>query len=200
VRVFSETLVWPTPEERDNPLGPAELGQYFRVQEPQDGPRLRVWDPRGDRLAYVEARSVGPVGVPDWAEHLNGLDSRWIDVDLNIPQHAVAMQGDLPIHRSLVTAGLNGSTVPGDYRILRRVYNETMDSRTIPGMRDRYLLKNVLFTQYFTGDGAAIHYNYWFPPAGFGRPGSHGCLGMRYDDSKFFWDWADLGVPVIIRA
>lgn len=24
-----------------------------------------------------------------------------------------------------------------------------------------YYLTNVLFTQYFTGDGASIHYNYW---------------------------------------
>ena len=24
-----------------------------------------------------------------------------------------------------------------------------------------YYLTNVLFTQYFTGDGASLHYNYW---------------------------------------
>jgi hypothetical protein len=200
VQVFSPTLLWSTPAEDDDPVGPADFGQYFRVQEPQDGPRLRVWDPRGDRMAYVEAGSVGPVEPPEWAEHLNGLDGRWIDVDLKIPQHAAAMQGDLPIRRAPVTAGLNGSTRPGRYRILRRVYNETMDSRTVPGLRDRYLLRNVLFTQYFTDDGAAIHYNWWIPPRGFGRPGSHGCLGMMYGDSRFFWEWADVGVPVIIHA
>jgi hypothetical protein len=200
VRVFSPTLLWPTGVEGDEPLGPAEFGQYFRVQEPQDGPQLRVWDPRGDRMGYVEAESVGPVEPPEWAEYLNGLDGRWIDVKLSIPQRAVAMQGDQAVRDALVTAGLNGSTRPGGYRILRRVYNETMDSRTVPGLRDRYLLRNVLFTQYFANDGSAIHYNWWFPPGGFGRPGSHGCLGMMYNDSRFFWEWADIGVPVIIHA
>ena len=35
--------------------------------------------------------------------------------------------------------------------------------------------------------GAAIHYNWWAPLHGFGKPGSHGCLGMRLDGSKYMW-------------
>lgn len=200
VRSYLPTKIWPTSTELDNPIGKAEVGQYFRMQAPQDGSRLRVWDPRTSSLAWVGAEAVGPVGPPAWAQYLNGLDGRWIDVTLTVMQHAVAMQGDLPVRESLVTAGLQGATRPGIFSIQRRVYNETMDSRTIPGLQDHYLLKNVLFTQYFTGDGAAIHYNWWGPPYGFGRPGSHGCLGMMYDDSKFFWDWADVGTPVIIHV
>ena len=50
-----------------------------------------------------------------------------------------------------------------------------------------------------TFDGAAIHYNWWGPPNGFGRPGSHGCLGMMYNDSKFLWDWAGVGTPIVIH-
>jgi hypothetical protein len=199
VRVFLATRLWPTQHELDNPVGRAEQGQYFRVEVPQNGPRLRVFDPRSSELVYIGAEAVGPVDPPVWADYLNGQDGRWIDVTLTVPQHALAMQGDVLMYRALVTAGLQGTTRPGHYSILRRVYNETMDSRTVPGLRDTYLLKNVLFTQYFTGDGAAIHYNWWGPPYGFGRPGSHGCLGMMYNDSKYFWDWADIGVPVIIH-
>jgi lipoprotein-anchoring transpeptidase ErfK/SrfK len=114
-------------------------------------------------------------------------------------QNLKAMQGDMQVLQDLVTAGTQGTTKPGFYRILRRVYNETMDSRTIPGLADSYNLKDVLFTQYFTGDGAAIHYNWWGPPRGFGMPGSHGCLGMRYDGSKFLWDWATVGTPIVIH-
>jgi len=35
--------------------------------------------------------------------------------------------------------------------------------------------------------GAAIHYKSWAPLYGFGKPGSHGCLGMRLDGSKYMW-------------
>jgi hypothetical protein len=200
VQTFLPTKLWPTAYEIDQSIGEAEVGQVYRVQAPQNGYRLRVWDPRANRVLYIGAEAVGPVGAPEWADYLNGMDGRWIDVALSIPQHSRAMMGDVQVHTGLVTAGLQGSTKPGRYKILRRVYNETMDSRTIPGLQDHYLLKNVLFTQYFTGDGAAIHYNWWGPPRGFGYPGSHGCLGMMYDDSKFYWDWADIGVPVIIHA
>ena len=67
----------------------------------------------------------------------------------------------------------------GVFTILRRVANETMNSDTIgiprfgPG---GYYLTNVLFTQYFTGDGASLHYNYW--SGNWGYAGSHGCLGL----------------------
>ena len=59
-----------------------------------------------------------------------------------------------------------------------------------------YYLKNVLFTQYFTSDGASIHYNYW--SSNWGYAGSHGCLGVAYNESKFAWDWADVGTPVYV--
>ena len=85
-------------------------------------------------------------------------------------QHIKAMQGDEQVMRDLVTAGLQGTTKPGFYRILRRVYNETMDSRTVTGSTDSYLLKDVLYTQYFHGDGSAIHYNWWPPRADSATP------------------------------
>ena len=77
------------------------------------------------------------------------------------------------------------------FTIQRRVANETMNSDTIgiprfgPG---GYYLTNVLFTQYFTADGASIHYNYW--SSNWGYAASHGCLGLTYADSAFLWDWA----------
>ena len=60
-----------------------------------------------------------------------------------------------------------------------------------------YYLKNVLYTQYFTNDGASIHYNYW--SSNWGYSGSHGCLGMSYDDSLWFWEWAEVGTPLAIQ-
>ena len=175
-----------------------EVGQLFRVQAEQDGPRLKVWDPRNEMFSLdssliCSVRLIRRVG--NFAE--NG---RWLDVSLSVPQNITAYQGDEPVMTGLVnSAGTNGTTSPGFYRILRRVANETIDSRGAPGVSDNYLLKNVLWTQYFTFDGAAIHYNWWGPPNGFGRPGSHGCLGMMYNDSKFLWDWAGVGTPVVIH-
>ena len=76
---------------------------------------------------------------------------------------------------------------------------ETMSSeRVYPpiprGAPGGYYLENVLYTQYFATNGAAIHYNYW--SSNWGYPGSHGCLGLPLAEAKWAWDWATLGTPV----
>ena len=68
-------------------------------------------------------------------------------------------------------------TPTGVFSIQRRVPNETMDSMTLGIPHNSpygYLVKNVLYTQYFTPDGASFHDNYW--SSNFGGAGSHGRL------------------------
>ena len=60
-----------------------------------------------------------------------------------------------------------------------------------------YYLTGVLYTQYFTPDGASLHDNYW--SSNFGGIGSHGCLGLSLSDSKWLWNWASIGVPVVVN-
>jgi hypothetical protein len=191
------TKLWSSAAALDDPVDTIEPGKLFRVEEPQQGYRLSVWDPRQNRHVFIGSEAVAPTDAPFWSAFAD--DGKWMDVTLTPLQHLVAHQGEDVVLQDLVTAGTQGTTKPGFYRILRRVADETMDSTTIPGLADHYHLTGVLFTQYFTGDGAAIHYNWWGPPRGFGYPGSHGCLGMRYDGSKFLWDWANVGTPIVIH-
>jgi len=126
---------------------------------------------------------------------------RWIDVDLREPAMLVAYEGATPVLTTLTIHGAGPRPTPiGVFRIIRRVADETMNSDTIgiprfgPG---GYYLTHVLFTQYFTGDGASLHYNYW--SSSWGYAASHGCLGLTYADSAFLWTWAGLGTPVSIH-
>lgn len=195
VAVHLDTKLWPTAMEISEPIGDVEPGRLFRVDAPQAGYRLLVWDPRENRHAYVGSEAVGPADAPFWSAFAD--DGHWIDVNLSLPQHLNAMQGDAVALQDLITAGLDRRTRPGFYRIMRRVYNETMDSRTVPDATRTYLLKDVLYTQYFHGDGSAIHYNWW--ASTWGAPGSQGCLGMRMDGAKFMWEWATVGTPLAIH-
>jgi len=129
-------------------------------------------------------------------------DEHWIEVNLTT-QRAIAFAGAQPVHLALVTTGAPGYETPaGEFRINLRIENETMDSLTIGIPRDDpwgYYLENVYYTQYFVG-GVALHYNYWRDDSYFGNvPSSHGCVGMRYDDAKFFWDFATTGTRVVVH-
>ncbi len=129
------------------------------------------------------------------------LEGRWIDADLAEPAMVTAYEGDKVVYSALAIIGTEATpTLRGAYRILRRVDNETMDSSTLGIPKDGpggYYLKDVLYTQYFTPQGAALHYNWWLGT--FGLPGSHGCLGLNLEDSEWFWDWDSVGTPIVVR-
>jgi hypothetical protein len=129
---------------------------------------------------------------------------RHFEADLREPAMLTAFEDGAPVWSTLTLKGTARDRTPtGAHRILWRIPNETMTSERVypPIPRDApggYYLKNVLFTQYFTSDGASIHYNYW--SSNWGYPGSHGCLGVAYNEAKFAWDWADVGTPVYVFA
>ena len=124
--------------------------------------------------------------------HITPPAGRWIDVILTSPTLVTAFEDGKPLYSAMAIHGIGGWETPyGTYRIQSRVANERMRG---PG----WDVSNVLFTQYFTGAGHSLHYNYW--SSNWGYAGSHGCLGMNYDDSLWFWNWASLGVPVDIHA
>ena len=126
------------------------------------------------------------------------------EADLREPALLTAFEGGGPIWSTLTLKGtITHRTPTGVHRILWRVPNETMTSERVypPIPRDApggYYLTGVLWTQYFTNDGASIHYNYW--SSNWGYAGSHGCLGIAYNEAKFAWNWAEIGTPVYVFA
>lgn len=150
---------------------------------------------------YIYARNVGrnapvlPTPLPKNAPK----SGRWIDVQLT--QQLITLYEDRePVRVVVTTTGMAGwETPPGEYAITWRKANETMSSGAI-GAEHFFKLEDVLYTQYFTDEGHAIHYAWWRTPETIGRPGSHGCLNVLLDDAAFLWDWADVGTPVIIHT
>lgn len=151
---------------------------------------------------YIYSALTAPgTGSQASSSSTSGQSGRWIEVDRSA-QVAKAIENGEVVYTALVTVGTQAFPTPvGTFAVYNRVLNETMDSATIGIPRDSphgYYLTGVLYTQYIV-DGVALHYNYWSPPEAFGNyPGSHGCVGMTLADSKFFWDFADIGTPVII--
>ncbi len=161
-----------------------------------------VYDPLGTAWyrfgqdQYVPAAAVRTPPVP-----ARTFPGRWIDATLTEPVIVTAYEGDKAVYSALAVKGRTAFETPtGVFHILRRVENEIMDSLTLGIPReskDGYYLKDVLFTQYFLNDGSALHYNYW--RSDWGQAASHGCLGMNYADSLFFWEFATIGTPVSIH-
>lgn len=122
---------------------------------------------------------------------------RWVEVDLT-RQRMYAMIGKKRVYTAVISSGKRGWEMPtGTFHIMYRVENETMTSESI-GAEEYYVLKNVLYTQYFTDEGHALHYSWWKTPESFGTPSSHGCLSETFKDAEYFWQFAGVGTRVTI--
>lgn len=176
---------------------PVTVSAWVKGEEVFQG--ADIWAQIGEGR-YLYGRNIGrnapvvplppPVDAPAFG--------KWIDVDLT-QQLMTAYDGQTPIRTVEITTGVPGwDTPPGHYQILSRVANETMTSGAI-GAEHFYKLEDVLFTQYFTDRGHAIHFAWWRTPQTIGRPGSHGCINLLLDDARFFWDWAEIGTPLDIH-
>jgi hypothetical protein len=158
----------------------APLQVEAAVRGDGDQPWYRLSD--GSYVASDQVR------VPQLVSNRKG---RWIDVTLSAPTMVTAYEDGKPVFTAFAIHGIGGWETPiGTFVIQSRVANERMRG---PG----WDVSNVLFTQYFTGSGHSFHYNYW--SSNWGYAGSHGCLGMTYDDSLWLWHWATIGTPVVIH-
>src|SRR5215207_5993271 len=69
------------PDARATAFGHARLFSYFKVLEPQRGPRLYVLDPVANGTAWIAAAAVGPSGdPPEW--YLKGGSSAVARLDI----------------------------------------------------------------------------------------------------------------------
>jgi hypothetical protein len=173
---------------------PVTVTAWVKGEEVHEG--ADMWAQIGEGR-FVYSRNVGrtapvlptaiPPDAPTWG--------KWIDINL-IQQLLTAYDGTTPVRTVEVTTGMAGwETPPGFFSIVHRVANETMTSGAI-GAENHFRLDDVLFTQYFTDRGHALHFAWWRTKETIGRPGSHGCVNLLLEDARFFWDWAELSTPV----
>lgn len=197
------------PNRWQAPVGELKAGTPVEVVNWVSGEEVESHNDTWAELAdgtYVFAMSLrrDPIGEAPALPADAPSEGRWIDVNLS-QQVATAYEGRTAVRATLISSGRPGWETPtGVFPVLRRVEKDTMDGATLVGQGPNgsgasYKVENVRYVQYFTSDGAAIHENYWRRPATFGMPGSHGCIGMAPSDAAWFWEFAQVGTPLVIH-
>jgi hypothetical protein len=186
-------------------VGTLQTGNPIQIEAWVSGERVKGVNETWGEIApgqYVYSAGLSkplPAAPPSAPRTFAG---HWIDANLS-EQILTAYDGAQPVYWAVMSSGAPGgtSTDPGTYQILRRVPNETMRSSSLRfKVEIPYDLSNVLYTQYFTDYGAAIHDNWWKgPDSPFGVPTSHACLGLREADARFFWNWANVGTVLNVH-
>jgi lipoprotein-anchoring transpeptidase ErfK/SrfK len=105
-----------------------------------------------------------------------------------------AFEGSEVVLESYVSTGKERFDTPtGTFYVNTKVPVQDMEG-VIGG--EYYNVPKVPDVMYFTDRGHAIHGAYWHE--NFGTPMSHGCINLPMDVADWMYDWAPLGMAVVI--
>lgn len=113
-------------------------------------------------------------------------------------QMLYAYDGDELVMEESVSTGLDITPTPrGTFTVFRKTPSRYMQG-PIPGITEQYYdLPGVPWNLYFTHGGAVIHGAYWHND--FGKQHSNGCVNVLPDQARRIYEWAEIGMDVIVR-
>lgn len=144
------------------------------------------------RLLY----DVGPIEMSTSTEIIPSSTKK-IVVDRS-DQMLYAYEGDTIVIEDSISTGLLLTPTPrGTFTIYRKTPSRYMQG-PIPGIStDFYDLPGVPWNLYFTYEGAVVHGAYWHNQ--FGKQWSHGCVNLPPARAEELYNWAEVGMVVIVQ-
>ena len=121
---------------------------------------------------------------------------KYIDVDLS-EQKLRAYRNGVLEKEFLVSTGIDRYPTPtGTYPIRRKLLNKDYEWSYGENHPDNYDIKDVPYNLQFLPT-YYLHNAYWHN--NFGHKMSHGCVNINLENSKWIYEWANVGDPVIIH-
>ena len=124
------------------------------------------------------------------------VGEKWVDVDLTKHTMTAYVGADVvrgPI--SMVNGAPETPTIVGTFHVYHKVPMMTMRGANADG--SDYETPDVPWVSFFVR-GYALHGAYWRDS--FGYAGSHGCINLPISESKWIYDFAPIGTPVVTHT
>jgi hypothetical protein len=159
---------------------------------------VQVYDTR-----EVDGQDWYMIGPDEWAHHTaigrvlpntqppqGATGDRWIEI--NLYEQTLAVYDDRQlVFATLIASGLDPFwTRPGLFQITEKLPTTPMRGAFEADRSDAYYLEDVPWTMYFD-KARALHGAYWRSNLGF--PQSHGCVNLSVGDSRWLFDWGQVG-------
>lgn len=121
---------------------------------------------------------------------------KYIDVNLTQQRLYTYENGSL-VKTYLISSGTNKYPTPlGNYKVYLKDEKTDMQWEYGPNHPDNYDLKDVPHVLYFNS-GFTLHGAYWHN--NFGHQMSHGCVNEPLPEAAWLFNWAQVGIPVIVH-
>jgi hypothetical protein len=200
--------------------GPGE--EYPKVAELRTGVVLKV----GEKIINDEGRAWYRIVFDEWLRYPERVTGEWyvaadyvksffeegpsefvpgetpsttkhILVDRS-EQMLYAYDGDELFAKEPISTGLAVTPTPrGSFIVYRKTPSRYMQG-PLPGISAKYYdLPGVPWNLFFTHEGAVVHGAYWHDK--FGQVWSSGCVNLMPGQAKKLYEWAELGMAVVVR-
>ncbi|MEC4803875.1 MAG: L,D-transpeptidase [Jaaginema sp. PMC 1079.18] len=132
---------------------------------------------------------IPPEQIEQRMSQLKNSNQRWLEINITT-QRLIAWEGNNSVYAIVVATGKPATpTETGMFTLenkqpLARLRGSSFDVPDVP-----YVL-------YYEG-GGAIHGAYWLNR--FGRPVSHGTTYLAVNHARWLYNWATIGMPIIVR-
>lgn len=121
---------------------------------------------------------------------------QYVEVRLS-EQRLYAYENGLLVRTFLVSTGIDKYPTPeGTFAISAKIPKKDYEWSYGENNPDNYNIKDVQWNLRFAPT-LYLHYAYWHNS--FGKKRSHGCVNINKVNSEWIYNWATLGMPVIIR-
>ncbi|MBE0408370.1 MAG: L,D-transpeptidase [Anaerolineales bacterium] len=148
------------------------------------------WVPEKQEWYRVISRVIPNTTTPESVDI-----NRWIEVNL-YEQTISIYENNRIIFATLVSTGIAPFwTQPGMFQIYEKYEYTPMRGSFEIDRSDAYYLEDVPWTMYYDGS-YALHGAYWHN--GFGSVRSRGCINIAVADSRWIFEWAEIGDWVYI--
>lgn len=101
--------------------------------------------------------------------------------------------GQVVFQFSVSTGLIQTPTIKGKFKIYTKI--PVQDMRGYSTVNGKYFHSNVPYVMYFY-QGYGLHGTYWHN--NFGTPMSNGCVNLSIADAEKLYNWADVGMRVVI--
>lgn len=124
-------------------------------------------------------------------------DGKWILIDIS-EQHMYAYEDDRLVYSFIASTGIGNSTRIGTFKVLDKIPNAYSQRFNIwmpywMGIYYSGTLENGIHGLPKLWNGVELWGNL------LGKPATYGCIETRTSEAKLIYDWAEIGIKVVIR-
>jgi len=181
------------------PQAPKETLKQKEDKARQAEQQVTMRPPWDNGNVYESTQEIDSSGVNDSIRQMSrdAIDKKLVYINISKQRFTALEDGNIVRQSAIATGRSKFSTIQGEFQIWDKKYKKIL--RAPSPEYGNYELPVDYWMPFHAGYG--LHDAWWrsaFGGQDFVYNGSHGCVNMQYEDSRWLFEWSNIGTSVFI--